>query len=147
MSRKVLAASNTARAADRCRSTTPLIARSIIPGSTAMYDVASSTARVSAFAFSARARSSAATASMAGEIRERSAFASATCDGPAGGSGTGSGIRTSGPTAIPGHTPIPFSSVTTTSASPTGPCPSSSTYLDVFPNRALDTPYWRGRWT
>ena len=99
-----------------------------MPGSTAMYDVASSTARVSAFAFSARARSSAATASMAGEIRERSVFGSAACDGPAGGSGTGSGIRTSGPTAIPGHTPIPFSSVTTTSASPTGPCPSSSTF-------------------
>ena len=53
-------------------------------GSTAMYDVASSTARVSAFAFSARARSSAATASMAGEIRERSASVSATCDGAGG---------------------------------------------------------------
>src|SRR3954452_6235393 len=128
MSRKVLAASNTARAADRFRSTTPVIARSIIPGSTAMYDVASSTARVSAFAFSARARSSAATASMAGEIRDRSAFLSVTCPGPAGGSGTGSGIRTSGPTAIPGHTPIPLSSVTTTSASLTGSHPSSSTY-------------------
>src|SRR3954471_8989498 len=129
MSRKVLAASYTARAAERVRSATPVIARSIIPGSTAMYDVASSTARVSAFAFSARARSSAATASMAGEIRDRSAFLSVTCPGPADGSGTGSGIRTSGPTAIPGHTPIPFSSVTTTSASSTGPYPSSLTWM------------------
>src|SRR5919112_1948599 len=133
MSRKVLAASNTARAADRFRSTTPVIARSIIPGSTAMYDVASSTARVSAFAFSARARSWAAPASMAGEIRERSALLSATCAGPADGSGTGSGIRTSGPTEIPGHTPIPFSSVTTTSASSTGRYPSSSTWWTSSP--------------
>ena len=46
-----------------------------------MYDVASSTARVSAFAFSARARSSAATASMAGEIRARSVFVSAPVTG------------------------------------------------------------------
>jgi hypothetical protein len=75
MSRKVLAASYTARAADRCRSTTPLIARSIIPGSTAMYDVASSTARVSAFAFSGTGAQLGGHRLHGGEIRERSAFA------------------------------------------------------------------------
>ena len=128
MSRKVLAASKTARAADRFCSTTASTARSSIAGSTAMYEVASRTARVSALDRSARARRSAATASMAGEILARSAALSAMVAGPGAGSGTGSGIRTSGPTAIPGHTPIPLSTVTATSASPTGRYPSSSTF-------------------
>src|SRR5918994_3813640 len=84
---------------------------------------ASNTALVSALDFSARARSSAATASIAGEIRARSLSLSVTLAGPGDGSGTGSGIRTSGPTEIPGHTPIPLSSVTTISALPDGSAP------------------------
>ena len=66
--------------------------------------VASSTAFVSPSALPARAHMSVATRSMAGRIRPTSASVSAG-GGPVGGSVTGSGIRTTGPTAVPGLTP------------------------------------------
>ncbi len=66
--------------------------------------VASSTSFVSPSALPARAHRSVATRSMAGRIRATSASASAG-GGPACGSVTGSGIRTTGPTAVPGLTP------------------------------------------
>ena len=112
-----------------------------------MYDVASSTARVSAFAFSARARSSAATASMAGEIRDRSAFLSVTCR-RAGGrlrhrighphQRSDRDTRAHSDSVQQRHDDLGL---------PDGSVPVLLDVDGVFPNRALDKPYWRGRWT